>query len=901
MSWLTIALVVLGLVAAIQLLTGFNFSRILFLPGSISPVPKEAVADATRKELVKAAQRLIKHGFKPASWVRRTPLIRGQQEGFSGVLLQHEKAKMWALVLREQPGMSLLDWRMYLLSVNDDGVAMVTGNLETTTGLDDIAGLIFHRCSTLSPNQQLKEHFELSRNFKSVKCSRNDAMEHFELAYFQGLIQSGKLSKSKKGFRYPLIAAVKEVREHNRLRQEITKLEEERPNLFLCTDPKSGSGSIRNQVLGYQHYQTLHQQEKLGWLAKTALLLVSVALFGLVFGLTLSPEMALMLIAVLFIHEIGHLLAMWMFGYKDLSMLFIPFLGALAKGNKDRPSPWQEAVVLLMGPLPGYVGGIFLFQNAEMFPEWVAQFALLAIILNLINLLPFMPLDGGRIVSLALFSRRPALQFVVHFISILFFVFLWFSFGEVVGLALAFLLTIALPHLWREMKFLRHLLRSEANASFDGGNLEQVVAKLNAHPDWQTTPASERFSMLDSLKLKLQHATVSASACFGIFAVWILSIVAPPLSVVEINDLKMVAAAFGVSSNIAEIREDWTEAELRYSGASDEVMRLDAAIDLSAMQYAAEFDETLEASYYWNFAKEVIETAEVSDHARINYLMDMAPSCKYFNEDCGSDYTTRAVEMANALTLDDPRAFNVFYRLAMEDFLEAELQLHFAAMALVVDPDLNDNARAERLIDKLAALYEESGDVGQAETALRRGLEIAEELGDEFNIDRKTKRLAMFYRRHFGRDRAMEFLEPLIPKSSINQSSLMENTTAYVAVWIMAETEPEEALELLLRIDAATPAAAIELNLAEFHLLRLLGRPRQRTLLEISQWFAELPEGMPGYGMTRQLLGSEQAEESRDELERNWYASLRSVLELPDLAYLNDRLSGERTLLGFSF
>lgn len=142
--------------------------------------------------------------------------------------------------------------------------------------------------------------------------------------------------------------------------------------------------------------------------------LASLALFVLALGglrwLTIG-----VVVAILLAHELGHLAAMRLFGYRDTKVFFIPFFGAAASGRKDDASQAQRAIVFLAGPLPGI--GLAALCVAAVMRQWVACppagvfWALAAVLaLNLLNLLPFAPLDGGRFISAILFSRRPWLE-----------------------------------------------------------------------------------------------------------------------------------------------------------------------------------------------------------------------------------------------------------------------------------------------------------------------------------------------------------------------------------------------------------------------------------------------------------------------------------------------------------
>lgn len=105
-------------------------------------------------------------------------------------------------------------------------------------------------------------------------------------------------------------------------------------------------------------------------------------------------------VALLFIHEMGHVAALRMQGIKATAPMFIPFMGAFI-GMKQMPKDaFAEAVMAYGGPLLGTLGAIvcagigLLTAN----PFWYAL-AMTGFLLNLFNLLPISPLDGGRIIG----------------------------------------------------------------------------------------------------------------------------------------------------------------------------------------------------------------------------------------------------------------------------------------------------------------------------------------------------------------------------------------------------------------------------------------------------------------------------------------------------------------------
>ncbi len=110
--------------------------------------------------------------------------------------------------------------------------------------------------------------------------------------------------------------------------------------------------------------------------------------------------------AVLAFHEGGHYLAMRAFGYRDLKVFFVPFLGALASGNRDGVAAWKEAVVSLMGPLPGLVLGCALAIASPGAAGATKTLTVSLLLINAFNLLPLGNLDGGRLFARILFSRH---------------------------------------------------------------------------------------------------------------------------------------------------------------------------------------------------------------------------------------------------------------------------------------------------------------------------------------------------------------------------------------------------------------------------------------------------------------------------------------------------------------
>jgi Zn-dependent protease len=122
--------------------------------------------------------------------------------------------------------------------------------------------------------------------------------------------------------------------------------------------------------------------------------LVSIGAYALLF----PWQFAVGLVVLIFIHEIGHVIVLRRYGVAATAPVFIPFMGAFI-GMKQLPkNATMEAYVGLGGPVIGSLGAFaaYFVYRATGHELWLVL-AYIGVILNLFNLLPIMPLDGGRI------------------------------------------------------------------------------------------------------------------------------------------------------------------------------------------------------------------------------------------------------------------------------------------------------------------------------------------------------------------------------------------------------------------------------------------------------------------------------------------------------------------------
>jgi Zn-dependent protease len=135
---------------------------------------------------------------------------------------------------------------------------------------------------------------------------------------------------------------------------------------------------------------------KLKVVTTAASMLVSIAAYAWIWGLPFAVGFVLLI----FVHELGHVLELRRQGVPASAPLFIPFLGAVV-GMKQLPDDaWKEARVALAGPILGSLGAAAVWVAAEETgSDMLMALAFVGFFLNLFNLIPIVPLDGGRAVG----------------------------------------------------------------------------------------------------------------------------------------------------------------------------------------------------------------------------------------------------------------------------------------------------------------------------------------------------------------------------------------------------------------------------------------------------------------------------------------------------------------------
>lgn len=178
---------------------------------------------------------------------------------------------------------------------------------------------------------------------------------------------------------------------------------------------------------------------KLGPLLTTGgTMVISVFAYALVYGWSYAAGF----VALIFVHELGHFIAARSRNLKVGAPTFIPFVGAWIELKEQPLDAETEAFVGIAGPMLGSAGAFACYLIAVASGSQVLlALAYAGFMINLFNLIPLSPLDGGRIVSVI--SPRIWLLGVPILVAL----FLWKP-----NPLLIFIAVLALPQVWRALK-----------------------------------------------------------------------------------------------------------------------------------------------------------------------------------------------------------------------------------------------------------------------------------------------------------------------------------------------------------------------------------------------------------------------------------------------------------------
>ncbi|MGE3774309.1 MAG: site-2 protease family protein, partial [Gammaproteobacteria bacterium] len=283
--------------------------------------------------------------------------------------------------------------------------------------------------------------------------------------------------------------------------------------------------------------------DTLSFAARIALLGITAAASFAAFAATTGTAFAACLIATLALHEGGHFLMMKRYDYANLKVFFVPFLGAAVSGHHPAASAAQRVAIYLAGPLPGLLLGAVLIAGLAG-GWWTASgtgmtLALLLVAINYTNLLPFEPLDGGRIVGLLWFARHPRLRIAMFALGLCALVAMAIASESKAFLVFCALVALGLPHLYRQSRLL-DLLRADG---VPPGEREAIAALcLRLAVAQPTLPHAQRLAVVKGLLPELRLPLPTRREIAWGSLVYLLVLLAPLAVVLASSPAALLAA-----------------------------------------------------------------------------------------------------------------------------------------------------------------------------------------------------------------------------------------------------------------------------------------------------------------------------------------------------------------------
>ena len=243
-----------------------------------------------------------------------------------------------------------------------DKTRLITQNGTECDVIGEIPNVIFNDPCVPTLEQQYMAHIKKlkSLNRESIKLSAQDYLAseiQTNNNYIISLEQKDYL-KSQDGtiWQLRLLPAMKHTIKTLRGIKKIKNLRAAQLKASGAKKLEQIEIPIEAEVNAYLNLEDVLKRPSsgIGW--KLMVFFITLTIGIAIFGTAISFSAALFIIGALIVHELGHYIAMLIFGYSDRQILFLPFGGATL-GKKTDASALEETLVLLSGPSLGLIVG----------------------------------------------------------------------------------------------------------------------------------------------------------------------------------------------------------------------------------------------------------------------------------------------------------------------------------------------------------------------------------------------------------------------------------------------------------------------------------------------------------------------------------------------------------------
>ncbi|MEE9320100.1 MAG: site-2 protease family protein [Granulosicoccus sp.] len=472
------------------------------------------------------------------------------------------------------------------------------------------------------------------------------------------------------------------------------------------------------EVDAFQRRRQFESGNKMSVPFKLTVLLAS-AIFSSVFlGFVFSFKYALFLIPVLLFHELGHFLAMSLFGYTNKYILFMP-LGAVAIGERDDAPTWQRMIVCLSGPVPGITLAFALLMFLPEIDDIARGLIATLLIINCLNLLPVMPLDGGQLVNLAITTRFPKVQLLLHIAS--------FLFALIVALLLQdpflFVITAWLGFGIKESYLNIGLFNTYRQFRKSGDNQDSLVYKLFDYMQAHKSGFDTKYNRVRYFQSLVSQRRSAMYKPIGLMIVYAFFLIGPGYLL-----LNNTAGSLTRIAGFADFSPD-DYADIAYSDSFDSDTWLDSkfanADNTEEKVYAlieagwlATFDDNLEQGLEY-FQQAEAEASKQSHHKQL-HAETLTALVEYYVETDNPQQISSIVEMfktrSAAGTEYLPELANSYVHWTALAAMDSSTRQSLFEKALIIQRQLGDLAAESMTLEEFALHYDQIGDQSRART-----------------------------------------------------------------------------------------------------------------------------------------------------------------------------------------
>lgn len=594
--------IVLSYVFLFVLGRGIGLMRLLRLemPKPYSRIISDSTSDAEEESVYASAHTwLLDHGFHKVARVQLSPSLKSSSSTprTARYYLNADSTILCLLMLGSQQTGN--PYRFLFISKNAQQEILQTSNRVLDASFPAAPGHTVQDCYFDNDEAPLELHRKSLSSFQAQPFSGVDDIlaqsEANDTATLDFHEQSGWIKRSAEGYKLTLKGAWTCLGLAQQHQARLRKLPPMQSIASAAAEEAGEQAFIRNVIA-----VTRPENNKSARRRKTLIFLVTLGAF-LVFGnFQWNLTTLLALIVVLFLHELGHFLAMRACGYRDVSIFFLPLLGAATSGRHDHASPWQKFFVFLAGPVPGMMLAFTILwllpllspTHAEgiLSSQHLLTFITLLLVINYLNLLPVTPFDGGRVMEILFLSRFPLANFIFYTVCVIAFGVAWHYTRDTVLLVLLFALGIGLPSQWRIARVSR-ILRPEFGRHPQEDAAIKTLAMALARPELKALSVSTRTVIVQALMPRLQQAMTPWRTTLAGGLIYFSLLCAPLLLLVP--GLSASSMLPGVGSLVSRYATDeyLKELEARLTAAKTPLQKLVAYTELADYQQEMDVDE----------------------------------------------------------------------------------------------------------------------------------------------------------------------------------------------------------------------------------------------------------------------------------------------------------------------